>query len=80
MVRAATNTRANGGSATVDFPLQTQRDIDLAFAANALPLLQWATRINVAHRQGNNNVILLHTRVWCSAMASMADRMENLDR
>ena len=77
MVRAATSTRASGGSATVVFLLQKHRDIDPAFAANALPLLQWATRINVALRQGNNKVILLHTKAWCSAMASIAECMKS---
>ena len=39
MVRAATSTRAAGGSATIDLLLQRPKDADPIFAACTLPLL-----------------------------------------
>ena len=40
MTRAATSTRAAGGSSRIDLLLQGPKDIDPAFAGNTLPLLQ----------------------------------------
>ena len=46
MTRTATSTRAAGGSSRIDLLLQSPKDIDPSFAANSLPLIAWAKRIN----------------------------------
>ena len=72
MVRSATSTTAQGGSATVDLLLQKQTSIDPTLAGNTLPLLQWAIKVNVADRQRNGKVLDTHRKAWCAAMANMA--------
>ena len=71
-IRAATSTRAQGGSATMDLALQKQADIDPAYAGNTLPLLQWATCVNVASWQQDKQTLHDHSRAWVAAMANMA--------
>ena len=63
-IRAAISTRAQGGSAAMDFLLQKQQDIDPAFAGNTLPLLQWATRVNVASWHNDKDTLRDHSKAW----------------
>ena len=48
MIRAATSTRASGGSSRIDILVQAQKDIDPAYAASCALLLEWAKRVNNA--------------------------------
>ena len=79
IVRAATSTRAQGGSASIDLVLQKQRDIDPAFAGNTLPLLQWAFKVKVAARCGDMRILDIHRKAWCAAMANMAMCLQSDD-
>ena len=79
IVRAASSTRAHGGSATMDLHLQKQKDIDPAYAGNTLPLLQWATRINVASWNNDQVTLVQHSKAWAAAMANMAKCLEKGD-
>lgn len=72
MVRTAISIIAKGTSATVDMFLQKQKDIDPAFAGNTFPLMECATRVNVASNRRDHQVIAKHTRAWCAALANFS--------
>ena len=71
MTRAATTTRAAGGSTRLDLLLQSQRDIDPSFDANCAPLLEWAKRVNMAYYNKDLSCIEIMRSARASAIANM---------
>ena len=67
IVRTATSTQAAGGSKSVDLMLQKNRYADPAHAAITLPLIEWATRINEAERNGSKTTVDKHRKAWTAA-------------
>ena len=71
MTRAASSTRASGGSNRIDLLLQGSRDIDPAFAANCAPLLEWAKRVNMAFYHKDIDTVSKMRTAWSAAMADL---------
>ena len=67
VVRTATSTQAAGGSKSVDFMLQKNKHADPAHAAVSLPMVEWATRINMAEHNGDKVTIDKHRTAWAAA-------------
>ena len=71
MTRAATTTRVVSGSSRIDLLLQGPKDIDPAFAANCLPLMEWAKRINIAFYHQDADTVCKMRNAWAAAMANL---------
>ena len=72
-VRTGTSTRAAGGSAKLDLMLQTVQHIDPLYDATVLPLLEWATRINVAFFNNHSGTLKAHEHAWTTAIGRILE-------
>ena len=77
LTREAISTRASGGSSRIDLLLQGPKDIDLAFAANCAPLLEWAKRVNMAFYHKDSDTVNSMRTAWSAAIASLYQ--DNID-
>ena len=63
LVRSATNTKAKGGSATVDMALQKEKDIDPAYTLLTVPIQKWC----VQAYDGDEDKHAILEKAWANA-------------
>ena len=64
LIRSTTTSSNSGGSTTAVLALQRCKNLDLAYRATTLPVMEWAERVNRAHYERDDTVKHRHRDAW----------------